>query len=59
MKRLIETILYALLAMSIIACIVLAVMYLVSKIDSLGLIITLGSFNLLILLAIYLIGDNK
>ena len=59
MKRLIETILYALLAMSIIACIVLSVMYLVSKIDSLGLIITLGSFNLLILLAIYLIGDNK
>lgn len=59
MKRRIETILYALLAMSIIACIVLSVMYLVSKIDSLGLIITLGSFNLLILLAIYLIGDNK
>ena len=59
MKRRIETILSALLAMSIIACIVLSVMYLVSKIDSLGLIITLGSFNLLILLAIYLIGDNK
>lgn len=59
MRKRIETILYALLAMSIIAGIALSVMYLVNKIDSLGLIITLGSFNLLILLVLYLIGDNK